>query len=357
MDVTPQELRSSEIREERRGYDRDQTDDLLERAAATIESLSDRLNRLTERVSEAESRVGQGRETEELLQRTLLLAQRTADEAVAEAKARAEQLTREAEERSATMVRDAEVEARRLAEGERRRVEAEVAELAAKRHALATDVDALERFDADYRERLRSAIAADLETLAAREAITPPTRPALHEIDVPEGPEGYATRTTEGALDAGRRADEDEAHIEEASAGDSRATVELDALERAELGLTETSDEGADTQDAVPGSAQGAEIGEEAGAPEAVEALPVDDDADESPESTHERSRRERLFAEEDDEADALDDDAFFASLREAVRDDTPLGPGDDDAVPPSLYDQDEQDDARRFTDVFRRRR
>ena len=40
MDVTPQELRSSEIKDSWRGYDRDEVDDLLERAAVTIESLT-----------------------------------------------------------------------------------------------------------------------------------------------------------------------------------------------------------------------------------------------------------------------------------------------------------------------------
>jgi hypothetical protein len=48
-------------------------------------------------------------------------------------------------------------------------------------------------------------------------------------------------------------------------------------------------------------------------------------------------------------DTDSLDDDAFFASLREAVRDDAPLGPRDE-----RLYDQDEADEHRR---LFRRKR
>ena len=43
-----------------------------------------------------------------------------------------------------------------------------------------------------------------------------------------------------------------------------------------------------------------------------------------------------------------LDDDAFFASLREAVRDDEPLGPRDD---------YDELDDPDENRKLFRRRR
>ena len=41
MDVTPRELRDIEIREAFRGYHRDEVDELLERAAATIEDLTE----------------------------------------------------------------------------------------------------------------------------------------------------------------------------------------------------------------------------------------------------------------------------------------------------------------------------
>ena len=51
-----------------------------------------------------------------------------------------------------------------------------------------------------------------------------------------------------------------------------------------------------------------------------------------------------------DERRDSLDDDAFFASLREAVRDDAPLGPRDERG----LYDQDDSEDGRR---LFRRKR
>ena len=51
-------------------------------------------------------------------------------------------------------------------------------------------------------------------------------------------------------------------------------------------------------------------------------------------------------------EGDALDDDAFFASLRDAVRDEQPLGPREDDAAS-SFFDDELADDRRRF----RRRR
>jgi hypothetical protein len=50
-------------------------------------------------------------------------------------------------------------------------------------------------------------------------------------------------------------------------------------------------------------------------------------------------------------DTESLDDDAFFASLREAVRDEAPLGPRDDDQA--TFFDGEAEDDRRRF----RRRR
>ena len=55
---------------------------------------------------------------------------------------------------------------------------------------------------------------------------------------------------------------------------------------------------------------------------------------------------------------DVLDDDAFFATLRDAVHDEAPLGPreeGDDITGDHRFFDQDA--DRGGFRDVFRRRR
>ena len=53
MDITPQELRDIEIRESFRGYHRDDVDDLLERAASTIEHLEHQIRVLQERLASA----------------------------------------------------------------------------------------------------------------------------------------------------------------------------------------------------------------------------------------------------------------------------------------------------------------
>ena len=192
MDVTPQELRGSEIKEAWRGYHRDEVDDLLERAAVTIENLARQMqdgNRQAAPVaagapvSAEPVPLPSSRDDADMLQRTLLLAQRAADEAVAEAHAQARELVDEAEAKAQSLVSEAESTARRIAEGERRRLEAEIQELSARREKLRTDADALDQYASGYRERLRAAIEADLAGLGA--TVDPPTpRPELQDVDV-----------------------------------------------------------------------------------------------------------------------------------------------------------------------------
>src|SRR6478735_3668975 len=185
MDVTPRELRDIDIRERFGGYNRDDVDDLLERAAARIESLETQERDLSTRAEAGDAESGKTRETEEMLHRTLLLAQRAADEAVAEAQTKARQILDDAESKSRSMVTEAETTARRQAETERRRLESEVLELGAKRDALVADVDALERFEQDYRVRLRRAVEADLEQLSSKGSVAPSPRPTTHDVEMP----------------------------------------------------------------------------------------------------------------------------------------------------------------------------
>jgi hypothetical protein len=81
---------------------------------------------------------------------------------------------------------------------------------------------------------------------------------------------------------------------------------------------------------------------ESASAPAAAAATP-----DPKPESA-----RTPLFPPEASDAEPLDDEAFFASLREAVSDQSPLGPRDELPDSTGTY---EDDDAK--SGLFRRRR
>src|SRR4051812_28942404 len=197
MDVTPQELRSSEIKDSWRGYDRDEVDDLLERAAVTIESLTQDLQEAASRPAPAapapapvaaaapDVPLPSSRDDADMLQRTLLLAQRAADEAVNEAQARAKQMLEESEAKAQALVSDAEATARRIAEGERRRLEAELLDLSARREQPRADADALEEYVSGYRDRIRAAIEGDLAKLDGDDVEPPSERPEIHEVEIP----------------------------------------------------------------------------------------------------------------------------------------------------------------------------
>jgi cell division initiation protein len=185
MEITPRELRDIEIHSEIRGYSRDEVNDLLERAAAAIEASNQRVTQLQDRLASAQSENVRTRETEDILHRTLLLAQRAADEAVAEATAKSRQMLDEADMSSRRLVADAEAEARRKGEAERRRLESEIVELAGRRDALLADVEALTRFEAEYRERMVRALESDLSALRTRPTTAPAAVPETSDVEIP----------------------------------------------------------------------------------------------------------------------------------------------------------------------------
>jgi len=114
MEITPRELRDTEIHSEIRGYSRDEVNDLLEKAAAAIEASNQRVTQLQDRLTSAQSEAVRTRETEDILHRTLLLAQRAADEAVGEATAKSRQMLDDAEIQAKRVVADAKVMAETL---------------------------------------------------------------------------------------------------------------------------------------------------------------------------------------------------------------------------------------------------
>lgn len=189
MPVTPEELRRLDLRESVRGYHRREVDALCERAAQTIESLQKRQRELAERLERETARRGAREVDDDLIRRTLIRAQRVADTAVAEAEAQASTLVRDAEARAEALVNEAEATARRVAESERRRAEAEVAELCGARDALTAQVDTLERFAAEYRERIRATVEAELERIGVPLTdLNPPARPPQLGVGVPGAP-------------------------------------------------------------------------------------------------------------------------------------------------------------------------
>lgn len=344
MDVTPRELRDIEIREGFRGYNRDDVDELLERAAATIESLNERLRKLSEQVQTTDAGQQPARETEDMLHRTLLLAQKAADEAVAEAQFKARQILDEAETKSRAQLAEAESSARRQVDSERRRLEGEVMELASRREALLADVDGLERFENDYRARLRRALEADLETLAGKAPVAPTARPAMHEVDVPSSSQGEGAASTP-SLPSAPTASAPPLSTPTASPQPPSSASPASTPTASPAPPSTSPDPGPPTAE-IRGLGSWDVPGSDAGTPSSFTSPSA---------STTGETPRTALFPPDQSGGEPLDDEAFFASLREAVSDQAPLGPRDEKPAADADADAAEDDDEK--SGLFRRRR
>jgi DivIVA domain-containing protein len=216
MELTPQTLHAVEFREARRGgYNTRDVDDFLERVAAGIGQLHERMRETSARAETAEARLldvqrqledFQRRgpsmvpaaapvaaatginETDDTLRRTLVLAQRTADATIKEAKQEANRLIDEARAEATRARVAAEEDARRGADHARASIEAELDGLVDQRDALRTDLDVLNRHIDDQRERIRAGIA-ELRRIVDDDAqLTPGPVPAFADIDRPAAP-------------------------------------------------------------------------------------------------------------------------------------------------------------------------
>jgi DivIVA domain-containing protein len=220
MDITPQLIRETTFHESLRGYNKEEVEDYKQRWAEAVAQLQGRLMEAIERAERAEARAlaAAGRsESEDVLRRTLVLAQRTADAAVAEAQEQSARLVSEAQAkatgmlddadaRSRNMVAEAEVdaatirgqaeavaralsaaaedEARRAAESTRLALVEEIHSLETRRRGLLDDATALERHTDEQRRSLHDQLES-LQTVvtAARVSVADELAELRRQID------------------------------------------------------------------------------------------------------------------------------------------------------------------------------
>lgn len=225
MELTPKVLTTVEFTEKRRGYDPEEVRAFLLEVARAMDGLQGRL-REAERAAEAAraappapaagpaaggapaSSGPTSEEHAEQARRTLLLAQRTADAAVAEARADAERMRaeadaearssterastqaekslREAQARAEQIVLEAHTRARDESEGLRSDLRHEVATLTQARDARRGDVERLQAFLEAQHERVRTTVDALQHILDHPEALSPNDMPADTEAAVPD---------------------------------------------------------------------------------------------------------------------------------------------------------------------------
>lgn len=254
MELSPAQITETSFRTIRKGYDPDEVDAFLAEVAATLETARQHATAMEARARAAVARLQEAESAEpaepaaprpapepepprevvipaaqaETISRTLFLAQQTADSTVADAEAEAKRIlaeaTTEAEttidstrEMSAKMLEDARLEARRATEVEREAAENEVEALVARREFLVGDVDQLERFLIDQRDRLRGA-ARQIEALCDRVpeglgSVRPPVLSASDD-DEPGDPTQELVRPAAGSADGDRSDDTGEIRLD-----------------------------------------------------------------------------------------------------------------------------------------------
>src|SRR5580658_5394732 len=179
-------LRTVEFRLGLKGYNVDEVDEYLEKAALEAERLQEQLRQTTERLRQAGERIAQLESQppaaapvpavaaapaapepdvvqDDTLQRTLLMAQRFVDQTRREAEAEAAELVAAADERARATLAEAENEARQLVTDSQQRLRDEVARLEGMRGQLATDVENMARHLEAERNRLRTMLSEVLK--------------------------------------------------------------------------------------------------------------------------------------------------------------------------------------------------
>jgi cell division initiation protein len=107
MTLTPENIVDFPLKHAVRGYKVEQVDELLDRVADRIETLERELESTRAALAAAQGRLDEATETEATLKRTLVTAQRAAEDTVAEAHARAAATVAAAEEESESLLADA----------------------------------------------------------------------------------------------------------------------------------------------------------------------------------------------------------------------------------------------------------
>ena len=263
MDLTLKRLlEQAEFAQSRKGYDQSQVDDFLDRAVAMATKVEARLTQAIEQAKRASGPAGptvaeieaevQRRvekqlaggltapaspsedESAEAVRRTIVLAQRTADAAVREAREEAAELLAEAKDRAATLDADTgaaaasakatltdEVDRERRAA--HKRLAAEIGELEGAREALRSDVTVLEHHLEGQRSQLGNAVAELQRLLDDPAGFRLASTPALLNPDLPGvvTPEVEEQPPTEivGDADSGSSGAEDTPKPPEAVAG------------------------------------------------------------------------------------------------------------------------------------------
>lgn len=155
------------------GYDEAEVDAFLDEVQAELGRLHAEIDQLRAQLEQAPKT----RDSEEAALRTLLIAQRTADETVADARTEADKIASEARGRAAQVVREAQEQASRV-----------TGDLDRKREQLEAQIEDLRAFEREYRTRLTAYLESQLAELSTRGASREGAANVSADEGVPSGP-------------------------------------------------------------------------------------------------------------------------------------------------------------------------
>ncbi|MDP8929223.1 MAG: DivIVA domain-containing protein, partial [Actinomycetota bacterium] len=186
---TPDDIVNYPLKQAVRGYSVRQVDDLLDRVADEFERVHHELAETRQRLAQAEARAEALSEAESTLKRTLVTAQRAAEQTVAEAR-----------ERAATVVEQAQEEAERKHRAAVSSAREELDELRRSQRELAARIEALSAFDRDYRSTLREFVERHLRSLDELEQRVPAIPPEAEGGDAAEPESQHTDEEPESAV-------------------------------------------------------------------------------------------------------------------------------------------------------------
>jgi DivIVA domain-containing protein len=189
MELTPKTLREVEFREKRHGYHHEDVDRFLEEVAAALEAQQERLRQAMERAQRAEAAAAEAGGNDEAMRKTLVLAQRTADLAVQEAREQAARILAGAEQQAQTVIAEADERSRRMMEDSVAESRAELARIETLRAKGQEDVDSLQRWLDEHKGHLQEALSEAMAAVERAGVMWP--APSTRPIEVP-APPGFA---------------------------------------------------------------------------------------------------------------------------------------------------------------------
>ena len=186
MPLTPEDVQNKRFTTVRfkEGYDEEEVDAFLDEVEAELRRLINENQSLGRTAAAAPAEqpaapvaAAPSEDPSEAALRTLLLAQRTADEAISQAKAEAEQIVAQAKLRASSIESEAQ-----------QQHASAMAELQRQRSTLETQIEELRGFEREYRTRLKAYLEGQLRELDSRTAPTASPTPAGRPMTAPAAP-------------------------------------------------------------------------------------------------------------------------------------------------------------------------